>query len=83
MPVERIIGRPVRPIASMNGRSTISNDATLNAATSSASSSCDRVEVERRREELDAAIAAVLGEQRLPVAGERDRLEQLVRGLRR
>ena len=40
----------------------------------------DRVVVERSREEVDATSAGVLGQLRLPVARQGDRLQQLLRG---
>ena len=65
----------------MNGRSTSSNDAILNAPTSSASSSSTAWRSNGELMNWIALLAAVLGEDRLPIARQRDLLEQLVRGL--
>ena len=81
MPVDRISGRPLLAVYSMSGMSTSSNDAILNAATSSASSSSTAARSNGLERNSMPGVAAVRGEDRLPLARERDVVEQLVRGL--
>ena len=79
MPVERIIGTPDRRGVRISGRSTSSNEAIFIAGTPSAARLSTASWSNGRREERDPASARVLGELGLPLARQRDRVEQLAR----
>ena len=79
MPVETMIGTPAAAAWRISGRSTISNEAIFIAGTPSSRSESTASRSNGRGEEGDAPLRGVLGQLRLPLARQGDRVEQLLR----